>query len=95
MKDDTEAEQESNQPRQAVALEYDGKNAPTVSATAEGALAQQIIDLAIEHEVPMFENPVLVELLAELELGSEIPEELYHCIAHIIAFAYRIQDQTA
>lgn len=95
MKDDTESEQESNQPRQAVALEYDGKNAPTVSATAEGALAQQIIDLAIEHEVPMFENPVLVELLAELELGSEIPEELYHCIAHIIAFAYRIQDQTA
>lgn len=75
----------------AVALKYDGQSAPFVSATAQGELAEQIKQLAIEHEIPLFENPQLAQLLAQLELGESIPEELYHCIAHIIAFAYKIQ----
>lgn len=75
----------------AVALKYDGQSAPKVTATAQGELAEQIKQLAIEHEIPLFENPQLAQLLAQLELGEEIPESLYHCIAHIIAFAYRIQ----
>lgn len=82
------------QHRRAVALRYDGRRAPTVTAAAEGELAQQIIELARQHGVPLFENPELARLLADIGLGEEIPETLYLCIAQIIAFAYTIQGKT-
>jgi len=80
----------SNTP-QAVALFYDGKNTPTVTATGEHDIAEQIITIAREHGVPLYENPELVNVLAQLELGESIPEALYLAIAEIIAFAYYIQ----
>ena len=73
---------------QAVALEYDGKNAPRVTATGSGATAQRIIDIAREHGVPLREDPDLLTLLAKLELGDEIPRTLYVTVAHVIAWAY-------
>ncbi len=76
------------QPTTAVALHYDGENAPTVSASGSGEIAAQIIALAKEHGVPMQENPALCELLARLDLGTEIPPELYLAVAEVIAFAY-------
>jgi flagellar biosynthesis protein len=82
--------EESND-KKAVALKYDGKAAPRVTATAEGALAEEIIRLALECEIPLFENKQLTELLTQIELGDEIPELLYECIAQIIVFAYKIQ----
>lgn len=72
----------------AVALEYDGKNAPRVTATGSGATAQRIIDIAREHGVPLREDPDLLTLLAKLELGDEIPRTLYVTVAHVIAWAY-------
>lgn len=84
-------EQDKDKLKQAVALNYDGSNAPTVSATGTGDIAQQIIALAREHNVPLFENAPLLELLADIGLGEEIPETLYLCIAQVIAFAYKIQ----
>ncbi|HUH39059.1 MAG TPA: EscU/YscU/HrcU family type III secretion system export apparatus switch protein [Spongiibacteraceae bacterium] len=77
--------------REAVALQYDGRRAPTVTAHGSGELAEQIIAIAREQEIPLFENPALLSLLAEIGLGEEIPETLYLCVAQIIAFAYRIQ----
>lgn len=72
----------------AVALNYDGTHAPKVTAKGSHDLAQQIIELAQKHGVPLSENKELVTLLASLELGEEIPETLYLAIAEIIAFAY-------
>jgi flagellar biosynthesis protein len=77
--------------KKATALSYDGSNAPVVSAVGSGELAQQIIDLAREHGIPLFENEALLELLTEIGVGEEIPETLYLCIAQVIAFAYKIQ----
>ncbi len=77
--------------RQAIALAYDGASAPRVTAEGRGELAQQIIALAREHGVPLFENAPLLALLQDVGLGEEIPETLYLCIAQVIAFAYRIQ----
>lgn len=77
--------------KKAVALQYDGRNAPTVTASAEGDLAAQIIALAREHGIPLFENEPLLNLLKDIGLGEEIPETLYLCIAQVIAFAYKIQ----
>lgn len=84
----------SDDERRAVALRYDGRSAPTVTAAAEGELAQRIIELARQHGVPLFENPDLVRLLADIGLGEEIPETLYLCIAQVIAFAYTLQGKT-
>lgn len=78
-------------PRQAIALTYDGTQAPTLSAKGDDELAEAILALAREHEVPIYENAELVRLLARLELGDQIPEALYLTIAEIIAFAWRLR----
>lgn len=76
----------------AIALKYDGENAPIVTAKGTGDIARQIIDIAREHQVPLFENAHLVRMLVLLDLGDEIPEALYMAIAEIIAFAYWLND---
>lgn len=75
----------------AVALQYDGENAPRVTAKGHGDIAEQIIALAHEFDVPLTENRELVQLLATLELGEEIPQMLYVAVAEIIAFAYMLK----
>ncbi|WEK32517.1 MAG: EscU/YscU/HrcU family type III secretion system export apparatus switch protein [Candidatus Pseudomonas phytovorans] len=77
--------------RQAIALSYDGQQAPTLSAKGDDALAEAILALAREHEIPIYENAELVRLLARLELGEQIPEALYLTIAEIIAFAWQLR----
>lgn len=77
-----------DQLQKAVALFYDGKNAPQVSAKGTGAVADEIISIAREHNVPLCDNEALVNLLVTLELGDEIPTTLYIAVAYIIAFAY-------
>lgn len=75
----------------AVALQYDGENAPKVTAKGRDEIAEQIIELAKKHNVPFTENKELVSLLSTLELGDEIPEMLYLAVAEIIAFAYMMK----
>ncbi|MFC3680879.1 EscU/YscU/HrcU family type III secretion system export apparatus switch protein [Bacterioplanoides pacificum] len=79
---------------QAIALSYDGLSAPRVSAKGEDELAQAIIQLALQHEVPVYENATLLRWLSQLELGDEIPENLYQVIAEILAFVYRLEGKT-
>ncbi len=79
---------------QAIALKYDEISAPTLMAKGSHELAEQIIALAKEHNIPIYENSELVRILSKLELGEEIPELLYRVIAEIIAFAYYLQGKT-
>ena len=74
----------------AVALKYDGEQAPRVTAKGYDSVAEQIIRLARQHGVPMQENEPLAAVLAKLELGDEIPETLYLAVAQVIAFAYHL-----
>ncbi len=78
---------------QAVALSYDGKNAPTVIAKGQQELASEILRIAQAHDVMIHEDPVLLEVLFQLNLGDEIPEQLYLAVAQIIAFAYKLKDK--
>ena len=94
MSDDDAKENHLSDEKHAVALRYDGKRAPVVSAEGSGDIAEQIIALARAHGVPLFENAPLLALLQEVGLGEEIPETLYLCIAQVIAFAYKIQGKT-
>ena len=72
----------------AVALAYDGKNAPQIVAKGHGELAQDIIATAKEPGVLVHEDQELVKVLQRIELGSDIPKELYIIIAELIAFSY-------
>ena len=78
----------------AVALKYDGKRAPTVAASGLDEVAEEIIRIAREHEVPLYENAELAGILARLDLDEEIPETLYRVIAEILAFAFHLQGRT-
>lgn len=79
-----------NEILQAIALQYDGDNAPTVTASGEGAIAEEILRIAKEHNIPLKEDALLAELLSDLNLGEEIPPMLYRVIAEIIAYAYLV-----
>ena len=78
-------------PKQVIALKYDGSNAPNLTAKGNDELAEEILRIAREHEVPIYENADLVRLLARLELGDAIPEALYQTVAEIIAFAWYLK----
>ncbi|MBD2858960.1 EscU/YscU/HrcU family type III secretion system export apparatus switch protein [Spongiibacter sp. KMU-158] len=84
----------SNKPGEiAVSLHYDQRNAPIVSAKGEGDLAHRILELAMEHDVPIYQDTHLVQLLSQVDLDTEIPPQLYLAVAEIIAFAYRLKDR--
>ena len=77
-----------HKPTTAVALHYDGKEAPQITAKGSGELAEKIIALAKEHGIPLHEDAALIGLLSKLDLGDEIPQALYTAVAEVIAFAY-------
>ena len=72
----------------AVALTYDGSNAPRVTATGQNALAERIIAAAEEADIPLYPDAELAMVLAQVPMGDEIPDNLYKAIAEVIAFAY-------
>lgn len=74
----------------AVALRYDGKSAPRVTAKGEGHIAQKIIDTAKEHGIPMEKNEELTSLLSKVRLNAEIPRALYAAVAQILVFLYHV-----
>ncbi len=76
----------------AVALKYDDKKnkAPRVIAKGRGEIAEKIIEVAKAHNVPLYEDKNLVQLLEALELETEIPPELYRAVAEVLAFIYRL-----
>ena len=79
-------------PRQvAIALGYnvDADAAPRVLAKGHGEIARRILELAREKNIPVRDDPDLVQTLAQLDLGEFIPAELYPAVAEVLAFIYR------
>jgi flagellar biosynthesis protein len=81
----------------AVSLEYDAvkDRAPRVTAKGRGKLAERIIALAREHNIPIKNEPELVKVLYQLDLDSEIPPALYRVVAEIFAFVYSLNKEWA
>ncbi|WP_051305821.1 EscU/YscU/HrcU family type III secretion system export apparatus switch protein [Desulfogranum mediterraneum] len=79
----------------AVALRYDEqkRNAPEVVASGSGIVAQKIIESAQVAGVFIKEDPDLVELLAKVPVGEEIPAELYQTVAEVLAFVYSVNSK--
>lgn len=74
----------------AVALHYDKKGAPRVVAKGNGTIGAKIIELAKAHDIPIEENEVLAGALSHVEIGDEIPEELYKAVAEVLIFVLRL-----
>lgn len=81
--------------KEAIALTYKPGhyNSPTVVAKGKGKIAENILARAHEHDVPIHEDPNLVQLLGQLDLNESIPEELYQAVAEVFAFIYRLDQQ--
>ena len=73
--------------KRAVALQYGADDsAPVVVASGMGYLAEKIVDVAVDHGVPVYEDDSLASILSQLNLGQEIPEELYQAIVEIYIY---------
>jgi len=74
----------------AVALHYDRTGAPRVIAKGKGSLGEKIIEIARANRIPIEENEVLAGALSHVELGDEIPAELYRAVAEVLVFVLRL-----
>ena len=74
----------------AVALHYDRNGAPRVVAKGKGTIGAKIIEVAKAHDIPIEENEVLAGALSHVELGDEIPAELYKAVAEVLVFVLRL-----
>ena len=74
----------------AIALSYDGDTPPIVTATGQNETADEILSIAKEADVPIFEDNELATLLNDLDLGDHIPKPLYRVIAEVLSFAYML-----
>jgi flagellar biosynthetic protein FlhB len=77
----------------AVAIRYQVESmaAPLIIAKGKNYLALRIRQRAIEHQVPIIENPPLARALYQsVEVGQEIPPHLYRAVAEILAYIYKL-----
>jgi flagellar biosynthesis protein len=74
----------------AVALHYDKKGAPTVLAKGKGEIGAKIIEVAKANNIPIEENEVLAGALSNVEIGDEIPTELYKAVAEVLVFVLKL-----
>ena len=82
-------------PKKAIAILYeDGENvAPKVVASGKGTIAEKIIETALEAGIHIQQDANLVELLAKVDVGEEIPVELYQTVAEVLAFVYKVNNK--
>ena len=83
--------------KRALALSYDEAKqvAPQLSAKGKGLIAENIIKKAEENDVPIVEDPSLVELLSELNINETIPEQLYEAVAEVFAYIYQVEKEVS
>ena len=75
-----------------IVLKYnvDKDKAPKITGFGKGQIAEKILKVAEDNKVPFYEDPSLVELLAKLDINSEIPPTLYEVVAEVLSFVYKL-----
>jgi flagellar biosynthesis protein len=78
--------------KKAAALKYNSTvdAAPKILASGKGLLAEKILEIAQKQNIAIYKDPPLVEALVQLDVGQEIPPELYGAVAEILAFIYTV-----
>ena len=81
----------------AIALKYDKEKdgAPRVVAKGMRLKAEKIREIAREHNIPLMRNVNLANALYRVEVGQEVPEELYDAVAEVLNFVYELQREQA
>ena len=81
--------------KKAAALGYRHQvdNAPILLAKGQGVIAQRIIEVAKQFNIPLKRDPALIEVLSELDLDREIPPDLYRAVAEILAYVYKMTNK--
>jgi flagellar biosynthesis protein len=80
-----------DKPKKAAALRYEpGSSSPKVTAAGRGLIAEKILEEANKAGVPIKEDKALAEALSGLEMGTEVPEDLWVAVAQALAWAYRL-----
>ena len=82
-------------PLTAAALQYDSDkdHAPRVIASGQRKVAEQIIAEAKKHNIAIYEDTALTNALSTVNLGEEIPPELYQVVAQVLAYVYRVTNK--
>ncbi len=82
--------------KKAVALKYDeGEDiAPKVIAKGERKVAENILEKAKEHNIPVYKDKKLASQLSNLEIDDNIPQELYEAVAQVLLFITKIDSET-
>ncbi len=80
--------QYKEKPKRAVALKYDPNknNAPVVIASGSGYIADKVVEIAEENGVPVYKDDSLSVMLSQLDMGTEVPEELFSSIVNIYIY---------
>ena len=75
----------------AVSLKYDLKtdDVPEITAAGRGKIAEKILQIAHEHNIPVREDGTLAEMLASIEIDSPIPSEAFMAVAEILSYVYQ------
>ncbi len=81
--------------KKAVALSYDEEKdaAPVIVASGMGYMAEKIVETARESGVPVYEDNSLATVLSQLQLGSQVPEQLYQAIVDIYVYFLRFANK--
>ncbi len=87
----------NGKPKQAIAISYDpdSDKAPRVVASGRGLIAENIIALARQSDVPIHEDTVLTQALLQVDIEEAIPPDLYAVVAQLLAFVYRLREKKA
>jgi flagellar biosynthesis protein FlhB len=82
----------ANPTHYAVAVRYDEvkMQAPQITAKGQDAMALKILEIAKKNEVPVVRNIALAHSLYDLEIGHDIPEDLYEAVAEVLNFVYQL-----
>lgn len=84
----------NNKLKKAAALSYEqGEAAPKITALGKGEVAERIIKTAKENNVPIFEDSGIIDTLIQLDIGEQIPPELYGVVAEVLVFIAGIDRQ--
>jgi flagellar biosynthesis protein len=79
----------------AAAIRYDAAkdDAPKLTAKGKGHVAERIIELARQHDIPVRSDKALIQILSQLDIDQHIPSELYKAVAEILAFVYSANEK--
>ncbi len=92
-----EKQRERHTLAKAVAIQYDPETdaAPVLTAAGQGYMAQRILEIAEQNDIPIVQNKEAADLLSQLSVGDAIPPALYQVVAEILIFITETDDKAA